>query len=202
MKNTKKIWITSTVIFVALSGCTLSKNESTVKSQALVGSGNPADTPAVPGVPGAAVPTGPAMILRITNALESNVNPASGSFLTAINKLETNLPKLPNPFKATGADQGSLLAYAACSDASATAYSVNINQSIALQKVNIISAGKRILDRCTAGLATTSSAGGEVSAALAELVDKNALVPGETTEMAWISACYTAVTVCTQFLGM
>ncbi len=199
--------IVTTLGIAALTGCTLAKNESkpaTVNSQTVTipSSGNPADAVSPPGVPTATVPTGPAMVLRVTNALEGMVNPNAGNFRTSVTALETNLPKVPNPLKATGADQGSLLAYAACADVPATNYAVNIGQSIAVQKPNIIAAGKRILDRCTAGLGSNSPAAAEVTAALTELVDKNATVAGETTEMVWISACYTAVTVCTQFLGI
>lgn len=205
MKNTKIILLATSLGIIALSGCTLKKDESaspSTRAQSTVGTGNPADAVGVVGVPGATVPTGPAMILRIQTALENNASPLAGNFARTIASLSTNLPKLPNPLKATGADQASLLAYAACSDVLASTYSVNITQSIAAQKTNIIAAGKRILDRCTAGLTTSGAMSTEVTAALTELVEKNALVTGETTEMAWISSCYTSVTVCTQFLGI
>lgn len=204
MKITSLKILGTLIAALSFSGC-LKKDESpamVMHPQVTVGTGNPADTLGVPGVPGATVPTGPAIIARIQNALENNVNPLTGNFLTAINQLSSNLPKVSNPLKATGADQASLLAYAACADVNANLYSVNIGSTIALQKTNIINAGKRILNRCTAGLATTSTAAEEVTAALTELTEKNATVSGETTEMAWISSCYTAVTVCTQFLGI
>lgn len=205
MKKNRTLWFTIALGMISLFSCTLAKDKSAPAATPrplMYDTGNPADTVGTPGVPGATVPTGPAMILRITNALENNANPLTGNFASAITKFSSNLPKLPNPFKATGADQASLLAYAACADVPASTYSVNINQSITLQKANIIAAGKRILDRCTAGLASTNTGSAEVIAALSELVDKNALVAGETTEMAWISSCYASVTVCTQFLGM
>ncbi len=203
MKTNNSILVATSLALFVISGCTLQKetSQSAVQAQ-VVDTGNPADKPGVAGVPGANVPTGPAMILRITNALEGNVNPANGNFNKAINQLDSGLPKLAHPLRAVGDENGSRLAHAACSDVSANTYGVNTGSTIALQKANIVAAGKRILSNCTGTLsATDANAAATINTEISSLVDQNGAA-GDATDVTWISVCSTAVTVCTQMLGI
>lgn len=147
------------------------------------------------------VPTADAVVQRIKIGLENNVNPLTGNFNRSLRQVQTNLPKDPDPMKASGFDQVQLLVYAACSDLTTgntplmqTRYSVTKAGTIAANSANLVNAGRRMLDQYVAGLASQSSAVTEVNAALTNLVNTIAGQAGSNSTIAFMSVCMAANT--------
>lgn len=147
------------------------------------------------------VPTAEAVVTRIKIGLENSVNPLAGNFNRSLRQVQTNLPKDPDPMKASGFDQVQLLVYAACSDLTTgntplmqTKYSVTKTGTIAAQSANLVSAGRRMLDQYVAGLASDSPATGDVNAALTNLVNTIAGQAGSNSTIAFMSVCMAANT--------
>src|SRR6185312_3034611 len=106
-----------------------------------------------------------AVVVRVQNGLENNVNPQAGNFKAILAQVGNNLPQSTDPTKATGFDQVELMVYGACSDLTSgstpkmkSVYSVNPTGTVASNQQALINAGVRMLDQYVAGLASQSSA--------------------------------------------
>lgn len=167
----------------------------------------------VQGVGALSVPTAPALISRITNGLEGQVNPTLGNFAAALRNLESNLPKVTDPTKASGFDNSQLLIYAACSDLTTgttpkmqSVYNVPVTGTVAASQSQLMAAGMRILDKYTAGIASQSSATSEVQAALTKLVQDLIPISNDPSEkvnmqVAFMSMCIAANTAGSSLLS-
>lgn len=161
----------------------------------------------VAGTGALSIPTGDALVARLTNSL--GVNPAAGNFRTALAALKTNLPKVTDPTKATGFDSAQLLVYAACSDLTTggansrmtATYQVVAGQSVAQNQTKLIAAGVAMLDAYTAGLASQSSASAAVNASLTKLVSDISSVGTNTSTIAFMAVCIAANTTGSTMLG-
>jgi hypothetical protein len=147
------------------------------------------------------VPTADAVVTRIKIGLENNVSPQAGNFQRSLAQVKNNLPKDPDPMKASGYDQVQLLVYAACSDLTTgntplmqSRYSVTKNGSIATNSANLIAAGRRMLDNYVAGLASQGPTSADVTAALTTLVNTIAGQAGGNSTIAFMSVCMAANT--------
>jgi hypothetical protein len=153
-------------------------------------------------------PTADGVVVRIQNGLEKNVNPMAGNFATVLAQVRGNLPKTPDPTRATGFDQVQLLIYAACSDLTTgttplmqSKYSVPTTGTVAANKAALIAAGKKMLDQYTAGLATQGNAAGQIDSALGVLVDRIAKESTNTSKMAFMGVCIAANTAGSSMTG-
>lgn len=162
----------------------------------------------VSGVGASSVPTTEAIVVRIENGLEGIAKPTAGNFARALTQVRSNLPKLTDPTKASGFDQVQLLAYAACTDLASgntpalqSQYKINPRLKPAENRAALVSAGLRILDRHTAGLASQGPTSAQVSEALGQLVTEMAANPANTSTMAFVSVCIAATTAGSTLLG-
>jgi hypothetical protein len=151
------------------------------------------------------VPTGDALIERLKVGLQNNVNPTTGNFAKSLAQVKGNLPKDPDPTKASGYDQAQLLIYGACSDLTTggtpkmkSVYGVDPKATAANSRAALIAAGMRMIDQYTAGLASNSSATSQVQTALTNLVQT---VSGNSTTIAFMSVCIAANSAGTMLLG-
>jgi hypothetical protein len=152
------------------------------------------------------VPTGDALIERLKVGLQNNVNPTSGNFAKSLAQVKGNLPKDPDPTKASGYDQAQLLIYGACSDLTTgttpkmkSAYGVDPKVSAANSQAALIAAGMKMMDQYTAGLASSSTATSQVQAAFSNLVQT--VSSGNSTTIAFMSVCIAANSAGTMLLG-
>lgn len=162
----------------------------------------------VSGVGASSVPTTEAVVVRIENGLEGIAKPTTGNFAKALAQVRSNLPKLTDPTKASGFDQVQLLAYAACTDlasgnqpAMQSQYKINPRTNPAENRAALITAGLRILDRHTAGLASQGPTRAQVNEALDKLVSEMAGNQANTSTMAFVSVCIAATTAGSTLLG-
>ncbi len=169
------------------------------------GAGNGANVPGTGSMTG---PTADAVIARLKNGMANNVNPLAGNFARTLTQVRTNLPKVTDPIKATGFDQVQLLAYGACSDLTtgtpglmSSQYGVTKGATVASQSAALVTAGVRILDAHTAGLASTSSANAEVRTAFQTLVSKIGAVAGNNSTIAFMAVCIAANTAGSSMMG-
>lgn len=146
------------------------------------------------------VPTGEAVVERLKIGLENNVSPLTGNFARSLAQVKTNLPKFPDPTKATGFDQIQLLVYAACSDLTTgntplmqTRYGVTKAGTVTAQQAALVAAGVKMLDQYTAGLASQGPSAAQVTTALQTLVQKVSAAPNNAT-IAFMSVCIAANT--------
>jgi hypothetical protein len=158
------------------------------------------------------VPTADAVIARIVNGLEGNVNPYANNtnFGRSLAQVRNNLPRVSDPLRATGYDSVQMLVYAACSDLTTggnpmmqSRYGVNPNTSLAQSKAALVAAGTRMLDVHTAGIASKGPNSAQVASAFDALHAQ--LVAGgnaNTTKVAFISFCIAANTAGITMLGM
>lgn len=152
------------------------------------------------GVGAMTVPTADGVVARLENGLERYVSPMNGNFSTALGRVRSNLPKVPDATKATGFDQVQLLVYAACSDLVSNAtqlqqrYGVVLNSTIAVNRNALVAAGVRMVDRYTAGLASQGPSGAQVNTIFTNLVDQISQTAGNTSQIAFISVCVAANT--------
>ena len=158
---------------------------------------------------GVAVPTGEAVIARITNGLEGTVKQTTGNFSTAISQLSTNLPKVTSVNAAAGYDQLQLLVYAACADLTTggapimqSKYNVSPSGTIAANQAALVSAGIRMLDQHTGGIASQGPDAAQLNTILTNLVTAQAAVNTNTSTMAFITVCLAANTAGIALLGM
>jgi hypothetical protein len=155
------------------------------------------------------VPTGPAVIARVTNGLQNNVNPSAGNYSKAIVALGSNLPRVTDPTKASGYDQIQLLVYAACSDLTTggtnslmtTKYGVNSAGTITSNSSALTAAGVKMFDQYTAGLASQGPTAAQVTAAFTQLISDVSSVSSNTSTIAFVSVCIAANTAGTTLLG-
>jgi hypothetical protein len=162
----------------------------------------------VPGTGAASVPTGDAVVARIRNGLNGNVSPAKGNFAKTLAQVNSNLPKVTDPTKASGFDQVELLVYGACSDLTTgstplmkSAYHVNPKASIAVNQSSLLAAGMAMLDKHTAGLASKGPPNAEVVAALTALIQQIASDSNNNSTIAFMSICTAANTAGVTMLG-
>ena len=154
------------------------------------------------------VPTADAVTGRIQLGLESAARATAGNFALSLEQVKKNLPKTTDPTKATGFEQIQLLVYGACSDLTTgttplmqSRYNIVPAGTIASNQASLITAGMRMLDQHTAGIASESTATASLRAAFATLVTKVAGVTGNTSRIAFMSVCIAANTAGSSMLG-
>lgn len=154
------------------------------------------------------VPTSEGLVMRLQNGLDGNAKATAGNFARAFGQVKKNLPQLANPIKATGFDQVQLLVFGACSDLTTgttplmfSKYAVDPKLSITANQNSLVSAGLRMLDRHTAGLASQSLAAPKIKAALTNLTTQLSVNGGNTSIIAFMSVCIAANTVGSSLLG-
>ena len=158
----------------------------------------------IPGVPGAAVPTANAVIARINVALAGNVSPQNGNFAQAIKQISIGLPQTSNPMAASGLDKIPLLGYAACSDVKLSSYGITGSPTattVSASSAALVAAGVKMIDQITNGLGSAGPVSSQVQSTFTNLVAANASIPGETTQMAFISVCMAAVSFAASGMG-
>ena len=187
----------------ARSFTSIASQSSVATTTAAAGSGEK-----VAGVGASSVPTTEAIVVRIENGLEGIAKPTAGNFAKALTQVRSNLPKLTDPTKASGFDQVQLLAYAACTDlasgnqpAMQSQYKINPRTKPSENRAALISAGMRILDRHTAGLASQGPTSAQVNEALGQLITEMAANQANTSTMAFVSVCIAATTAGSTLLG-
>lgn len=173
---------------------------------------NAGPTPAVSGganLLGVAVPAGVAAVKRIENGLEGVAPSTQGNFARTLAQVRPNLPKVTKVADASGYDQIQLLAYAACSDLTVggtplmqSRYNVQVSATIAANQAALVSAGLRILDQHSAGLASQGPASAQITTILTNLVQAQAAVATNTSKMAFMTVCIAASTAGSTLLGM
>lgn len=158
------------------------------------------------GVGALTVPTGDALIKRVQLGLQNNVSPTAGNFAKSLAQVKGNLPKDPDPTKASGYDQAQLLIYGACSDLTTggtpkmkSVYGVDPKATVANSQAALIAAGMKMVDQYTAGLGSNSSATPQVQAAFQNLVQT--VASGNTTTVAFMSVCIAANSAGSMLLG-
>jgi len=177
---------------------------SNVGGEAAAGGGN-----TVQGVGDFSMPTGPAVISRITNGLENAVSPLKGNFQKALTASGSNLPLVTDPTKASGFDSVQLVVYGACSDLTTggtnsimtKTYKVTGTASIASNQANLIAAGVRMFDNYTAGLGSQGPTAAQVSQAFQTLVTTVSGTSSNTSTIAFMSVCIAANTAGSSLLG-
>jgi len=162
----------------------------------------------VAGTGAASVPTADAVVARIRNGLDGNVTPARGGFAQTLAQVNSNLPKVSDPTKASGFDQVELLVYGACSDLTTgstplmkSAYDVDPKVSISANQSSLIAAGMAMLDKHTAGLASKGPPNIQVKAALTTLIQQIASDSNNNSTIAFMSVCTAANTAGVAMLG-
>jgi hypothetical protein len=209
-KNLRKIMVIGAIAAVLpfFQNCDMGSpakaNLSSTGGQSAAGGGS-----SIPGVGNFQMPTGPAVVSRITNGLENNVNPLKGNFLKALNASGGNMPSVTDPTKATGFDAVQLVVYGACSDLTTggtnslmqKTYSVVSTGSVASNQAALVAAGVKMLDNYTAGLASQGPTAAQVTAALQSLVTTIAGTSSNTSTIAFMSVCIAANTAGSSLMG-
>ena len=212
MNRDLRLFVSSAFLFVTLTGCSL--NRFDLQPMQLDASSHSAPNEeqppgaAVPGVGSFSVPVGDAIVARIENGLEKSAVSTAGNFSRSLAQVNTNLPKVTDPTKATGYDQIQLLAYGACSDLTAgttpamqSRYGIQVNQNISTNRNALVSAGMRMLDVHTAGLASNSEASVKLREIFTQLVNDLATNATNTSRIAFMSVCMAANTAGSALLG-
>ena len=180
------------------SSTSTSTQAATEKSDFVAGSGA-----SVPGVGACNVPTGDALIARITNGLQGHVDVTKGNFKLATDQYKENAQQTMNPVLASGYDQAALIVNAACSDLTigtgappAMKSVYGVDPALALEDPSatataLVKTCTGILDQYTAGLSSTGSKAPEVLSICNDLV-KNLVQQRATTTVAFMSVCNAA----------
>jgi hypothetical protein len=141
------------------------------------------------------VPSMAGVVARIQKGLP-NVSPASGNFQKVLAQVQTNLPSVTDPTKATGLDQIPVLIYGACSDISTalmnSVYKVNSSTSVATNMAPLVAAGVTMVNLHVGNLAAAGTPlNAQVSAVFTTLVNAD-IGSGATTAQAFNSVCMAA----------
>lgn len=157
------------------------------------------------GTPGALIPASSAVVLRITNGLRdprgaTTANVGTGNFQTAFRQFGANLPQSTNPRTATGYDQVSLLAYAACTDVPSARFGVIDANSVDQNRAALIKAGTQFVDNYTGGLGSNSAYAVQVAKVFETLVAADE-AEGDSTRFVFISVCMAASSFGAQMMG-
>jgi hypothetical protein len=143
------------------------------------------------------VPSSSAVVGRIMKGLPS-VSPATGNFKTALAQVQTNLPSVTDPTKATGLDQIPLLVYAACADISGNtttlknSYSINSSGTVASNSASLVAAGTAMVNLHVGNLAAAGTAlNSQVNTVFTTLVNSD-ISAGATTVQAFNTVCMAA----------
>jgi hypothetical protein len=154
------------------------------------------------GTGASSVPTGPAVVSRLTNGLQGNASPLTGNFAKSLKQVSTNLPRVTDPSKASGYDQVELLVYAACTDltsggtnsAMQSKYGVTATGAIASNQTALVNAGVKMLDQYVAGLASQGPTSAQVTASFTALLTDISSQSGSTSTIAFVAVCIAANT--------
>jgi len=174
-------------------------------TEALVGSGcsllsknaqNPVQNSGTGPTVSTSVPSMAAVVGRIQKGLGGNVSSSAGNFAKVLAQVQTNLPSVTDPTKATGLDQIPVLIYGACSDVSTSlmnsAYKVNSGTSVAANMAPLVAAGVTMVNLHVANLAAAGTPlNAQVSSIFTNLVNSD-IGSGATTAQAFYSVCMAA----------